>query len=380
MATAARHLTAIAPPSGLGACSFEEALAACADGATVLTVNQRLSRFLNERHERSCLERGLAWWETPAILPWTRWLETLHDAAVADGRSDRVRVPRVATERRWQRIVETDDSLPPLLAPHRTARQARRAWALGVAWGCLPEHGAYLSRDQRHWADWAERYRCWLDEERFVDDATLPGHVCELIRAGGATLPATVVIAGFLHRTPAFEALVEALVGAGTHVSAIADGEPAELRAVAWPDDAAELRGTAEAVYRHLERDPYATLGIVVPDLEARRDEVLRALDERFFPALSPIEIDAIGRPYDLSYGRALTDTAPVRTALLALELGFLGLDLAGVSALLLSPYLAGAEDEGRARERLDRRLRDKRTVRWTLAEFACAYHLPRSS
>ena len=86
---------------------------------------------------------------------------------------------------------------------------------------------------------------------------------------------------------------------------------------------------------------------------------------------MTPQEIDAIGRPYDLSYGRSLADTAPVRTALLALELAFLGLELDGVSALLLSPYLGQAEDEARARERLDRRLREKRTVRMTLAEFA---------
>ena len=368
----------VAPPplaaiEGVQVRTLDAALAACADGATVLTVNQRLARFLNERHERTCVERGLAWWETPAILPWTRWLETVHDAAIAGGASDRARVPRIAAERRWQRIVDADGSLPPLLTPHRTARQARRAWALGTAWDCLPDGGddGYLSRDQRHWRDWATSYAEWLDEERLVDDATLPGHVRGLIASGDAPVPSSVVLAGFLHPTPALVGLVETLVAAGTSVSAIGDGPVAAVRALSFPDDAAELRGVADAVWRHLDRDPHAALGIVVPDLESCRDEVLRALDERFFPTMSPTEIEAIGRPYDLSYGRSLADTAPVRTALLALELAFLGLELGGVSALLLSPYLGQAEDEARARERVDRRLREKRTVRMTLAEFA---------
>ena len=368
-ATAPPAASPLEPPPGTRAVSLADALDACAAGAPVITVNRRLARDLAERFARRRVEAGDPWWETPAVLPLSAWLVARHDEALTSGASTRARLSALVAQRRWTALVARRHEA--LLDVDNAAREAVRAWQLGHAWDCLPSGDDYLSDDQFAWKRWGDAYAEELDDDDLVDVATLPDHVAELVAAGAIGAPARVVLAGFLAPTPQQRRIVAALVGAGTEVLRIADGEPSTPRCVAWPDDATELRAIADAVRARLQAEPDAVLGVVVPDLDARRTEVLRVFDRRFFPLLAPHEIERVGRPYDVSLGRPLSDAPPVRAALLALRLAFGSLSSHGVSALLLSPYVRGAAEECRARERLERRLREWRVRSLVLGKFA---------
>ena len=345
---------------------LDATLDTCRDGTVLLTVNRRLARDLTARYERRRFEEGASWWETPTILPLSRWLERLHDESLTLGLSTLTRLTPLLAERRWHALIERDRAVT-LLSPLATARQAMRAWQLGHAWGCMPDENDYLPLDQYHWRRWARDYAEGVAGDGLVDEATLAAHVIGLIATGGLTLPDRVVLSGFLSLTPAVGALLGALDKAGVEVVAVADDPPRAPRAVLWADDASELAGIAAAVRSRLEREPGAVLGVVIPDLDARRAEVLRAFDRRFFPAMTPLEIERIGRPYDLSLGVPLTDTAAVRSALLALQLFTGSLEQRDLATLLLSPYLGFHDSECRERERLDRRLRVGRVQRLDL-------------
>ena len=65
---------------------------ALCDGATLLTVNQRLARHYREQYERRQHSEAVSWWETPDILPWQVFLDRLHDTAIACGLSNRARL------------------------------------------------------------------------------------------------------------------------------------------------------------------------------------------------------------------------------------------------------------------------------------------------
>jgi len=91
---------------------------------------------------------------------------------------------------------------------------------------------------------------------------------------------------------------------------------------------------------------------------------VTRAFDTVFFPGQSPQEIAGIGRPYDISLGTPLTDQSAVRSALTMIRVLIQEIPARELSALLLSPYLAGATIEAQSRERLDRKLREQRVRR----------------
>jgi len=345
----------------------EQALDACHDGAVLLCVNRRLSRELSGRYERWRVERGDAWWATPQILPLGRWLEGLHAAAVSSGQSDRVALPPLRAQRRWQRLIEADPAVSPL-SPLATARHAVRAWNLAHGWQVLPDiDEGYLPPDQYHFAHWAHRYAGQLEAGGQVDAATLPAHVIELMREGSLSLPRRVVYAGYLQLSAQVMTLLHALQGAGVTVQRLADGPAAVPRTVRWQDDAAELAGVAAEVHARLQAQPDAVLGVVVPDLDVRRAQVLRAFDARFFPTLSPVQIERIGRPYDLSIGQPLASVPVVRAALTLLQLCVHGLEQPWLSALITSPYLGAHAAECRHRERIDRRWREQRRQRLDL-------------
>ena len=358
----------VAVPSGR-AIPPDEALDVCADGAALLTVNRRLARELAGRFARRRVERGALWWETPAILPFPAWLVARHDEALASGASERARLSSLVARRRWTELVARRHEV--LLDLDSAAREAMRAWQLAHAWDCLPRTEDYLSDDQFEWRRWSEGYSRRLDEERLVDDATLPDHVAALFAEGALEAPARLVLAGFLAPTPQERRVLTALAAAGTELLVVADGEPVPPRCLSWPDARTEIRAIAAAARERLEREPEAVLGVVVPDLDARRDEVLRAFDRRFFPLATPHEIERVGRPYDVSLGQPLADAPPARAALLALGLTVGALPSHGLSALLLSPYLRDAANECRSRERLERRLREWRVRSLTLGRFA---------
>ena len=349
--------------------TLEAALDACAGGAALLTVNRRLSRELSGRFARRRVERGELWWETPAILPLSAWIVARHDEALVSGASARARLSPLVARRRWSEIVARRHE--SLLDIDSAALEAMRAWQLGHAWDCLPDEDDYLSDDQFEWRRWSEAYRERLDEEHLVDAATLPDHIAAVFRDGAIEAPARLVLAGFISPTPQERRVLAALGEAGTEVLVVGDGTPVKPRCLSWPDGRTELRAIAGEVRRRLEAEPDAVLGVIVPDLDARRDEVLRAFDRCFFPLAAPHEIERVGRPYDVSLGQPLAEAPVVRAALLALRLTFGSLPSHGLSALLLSPYLRDAEAECRERERLERRLREWRVRSMPLGKLA---------
>ncbi len=337
-------------------------------GIVIATVNRRLARHLSTRFVQRQSGAGRTWWETPSILPLSNWLTALHDEALAAGTSQRSRLAPLAARLRWRREVQRRHS--KLLDVDSAAREAMRAWRLAHAWHCNPDRQTYLADDVHAWSGWADAYANSLEADQLVDEATLPGHLSTLVQERKLRPPQTLVLAGFISPTPELQAMVAAFEAAGTRVVFPVDSPPAVPRCMSWHDDAEELAAVASEVRQRLDVSPDAVLGVVVPDLDSRRVEVLRAFDNCFFPGLSPAMIDARQRPYDLSAGLPLLDNPVVATALQILTLAWQGLDRHGVSALLLSPYLKSAEAERSDRQSAERTLRDWRVRRADLERF----------
>lgn len=337
-------------------------------GVVIATVNRRLARHLSTRFVQRQVAAGHTWWETPSILPLSNWLTLLHDQALAAGISKRSRLAPLGARLRWRREVQRRHDT--LLDSDAAAREAMRAWRLAHAWQCLPDRETYLADDVHAWCGWADAYETALQEDQLVDEATLPAHIASVLEAGKLPSPHTLVLAGFISPTPELQALVTAFKGVGTQVVFPVDPPPVVPQCVSWHDDAEELAAVAASARRRLDTSPDSVLGIVVPDLDSRRTDVLRAFDACFFPGLSPTMIDAQQRPYDLSAGLPLLDTPVVATALQILTLSWQGLERHGLSALLLSPYLKGAETERNDRQVLELKLRDWRIRHADLERF----------
>ncbi len=346
---------------GVGQLSWVDEVQA---GAVLVTVNQRLAREYMHRYSQSQQQEGHTVWATPSILPWRTWLSSQLDHLSISGKSQRVLIPAVVQQQLWREIVENDKPTQKLLDEQGAARQAMEAWNTAHAWNCMPNvKDTHLSADQFAFERWSRAYSERCEASQFIDEASLPAYLCTLIKQDPTliALPGKVLMAGFLENTPQQVSWVDCMEEQGCKVVPVNPSHMAKASAVAYMDDDAELLGVARAAREALEANPAQKLGVVIPNLQQRRAACLRLFDQHFFPSQSPLQIEGLGRPYDISLGTPIDEQPIVKAALLVLQLKFGVLRESSIAELVLSPYVGNAESESREREKLDRHLRQKR-------------------
>jgi ATP-dependent helicase/nuclease subunit B len=355
-------------------------------GAIIITVNDRLARALRltvaEQRQRS----GMQVWAQPAILSWTAWLQKCLDDVMEQALSGGSEPPPVflnthQAEAVWESIIERSGAGRGLLQIGAAARAAAEAWDLICGWrvplselttgagDALPDTDI---DDVRVFADWVRTYQRRSEREGWLDQPRLADYLNENMRSGQLGIPGEIVLAGFDELRPQFQLMLRTLEQAGcrtTHLAA-PELEPASIELHSCADTEAECR-TASIWARHiLQNDPAAHIGIVVHDLAACRSLVTRALDESLQPQTRLPCDAATAPPYNVSLGFALARTPLIHDALQCLELGSGPVEWTVVSALLRSPFFAGAEVEQDARARLDARLRRRGFVRLGLNDL----------
>lgn len=343
-------------------------------GAVLLSVNQRLSRHYVYLHSQAQLTAGREWWETPNILPLSAWLRTIHAECVANGSSAKSLLPDIAADRAWQQVVANDATASVLLDTDLAAANAQKAWRVANAWHCagISEGDGSASEDQLAYSRWRKGYVGHCAKNQFIDSTTLADHIIELLGLNPmpVSLPEKILLAGFIAVPTQWQTLFNVLKDKGVLIEHIQPEKSAEKKRIVHVDDDASFVAIAEHARTLLKHDPSQSLGVVVHNLQATRAQVLRAFDSAFFPALSPAQINAIGRPYDLSIGLPLNEQSVVRTAILFLSLLSRGINDIELSGLLLSPYLPGTDQDMRAREMVDRKCRNNRVRQVSFFEF----------
>ncbi len=317
-----------------------ERLARAASGVVVVTTSRRLARDVGRQFDRWQADQGRRVWETPSVLPFGAFVASLHDIAQHDPALTGVRAPLAPAQERalWEGVIDAGDV--PLASPAGAAQLAAEAWSLAHQWQIADRLRHYaLTEDTRVFARWAAEYERRVERIAAVDQARLPDVVRALIVAGSVASPAEVVLAGFDEPTPQQAAFFEALAARGTRIVRLADErDPGDCRRQAATDAHDELERMADWVANRLAADSEARIGIVVPDLAARRRAIARALDAALMPdaLLAPDR----ARPYTVSLGGSLADTPLVATALRGLRLAIEDLDFSEASALLCSPHV----------------------------------------
>jgi len=109
-------------------------------------------------------------------------------------------------------------------------------------------------------------------------------------------------------------------------------------------------------------KNPALRIGVVVLDLDSRRDMVERIFDDVFEPQRVLDPANDRQRTYNISVGRALLDFPLIHTAQLVMRLASQQkLSLTELGSLLRSPFATGAEVEQQARAQLDASVRSRR-------------------
>ncbi len=336
-------------------------------GATLLTANQRLARYLRQEFDAYQQTLGHSVWASPDILPLSTWLERCWNEILETNLANNF--PGLLTlyqqQALWERIIAESTEGQHLLQVSTAAENALAAWTLLKQWRITLEsatstfHGA-MNADNHAFAQWARRFERLCKKNAWLDSAMLPDAVIQYIRSGTLPLPAHLGFAGFDELTPQQQYLLQSLSLAGAHVTQIAAPENlnASLVRCGCADGRAEIIAAARWARHLLERDTSLTIAVVIPELSAVRETVIRTFDQVFCPANNlPGTPQAIA-PYNISLGTALLDEPVIHTALLILEFAYGKLTLEKMGSLLRSPFLAGAEQEMTRRALLDARLR----------------------
>ena len=338
---------------------------------TVVTPNRRLARSLQLEFDAGRAGAGLAAWESADILPFTAFLERLWDDALYSPLAPDLPLLLSLPQQQvlWEETLRATPLAGSLLSSSWAARQCREAWQLAHEWKLVPRlFRAPLNEDAQAFIEWSEQYRKATRERRQTDHARLPDLLGPLLPGEALRKPQELVLFGFHTHVPQQQEFLEALAATGTRILAGVPDEggskPARLE---FNTPGEELSMAARWARSRLEANPAARIGLVVPDLTQSRARVRRSLAAVLSPSHLLEGAGETALPFDISAPPPLVDYPLVRDALRILRLAGPEIPFEEASALLRSPYIAGAESELAVRARADARLRRRLGASLTL-------------
>ena len=322
---------------------------ALADGAIVVTPNNRLARDVALRFDASRRAQGLVAWNAAQVLPWTLWLDRLWLEALAAHAGDgRVLLDAGVARELWHAVVKGERR--KLLNPRGAARHAMDAWMQFHAWRAPNESPQAVAArgngdDVATFAAWCERYQQRLDALAAIDPVQLPD-VLTLVAPRIVRSSPRILLHAFLPITPQQRRLVDALKAAGATIDEVppTDRAPTSRHRTSAPSPLLETtRALAFARARVAER-PDARVAIVVANLHERRSEVVALAEEILCPELLlALQPDA-PRPYGISLGEQLSSVPIVACALALIAVASGPIEAATAAALVRAPFLPDAD------------------------------------
>lgn len=353
-----------------------------ATGATIITPTQRLSRHLRYQFATAQLALGKQAWETPDCLPWAAWCKRTFESIMLRSNDNVVLLNNVQQSWVWQEIIHASSYKKQLLHVTATANHAMQAYRLCKEW-CIPvfPEDAWLSEDAAAFKSWAMAYDDYKQKTHCLDDASLPDYLMSQISIL-TTASEKIIFYDFEQLTTQQLRLKQALVDAGCEVIMLdANPQNESVSVCEKTDKQSEIRAAATWAKKQLNANPDATIGIVIPNLGALREQ----LEYGFASVLTPEKWlhnePSFKKPYSISLGQSLSSYPLIYTALILLALGRRRVSVNDLSHLLHSPFIKSADTELAKRANFDAAIRQQgetqlgfKTLYW-MAEERCKPH-----
>ncbi|MEA3194853.1 MAG: ATP-dependent helicase/nuclease subunit [Betaproteobacteria bacterium] len=310
---------------------------------TVVTPNKRLSQALMLEFDAFQIKNNLSVWEAPDILPFGAFVARLYEDGLYSDLS--AELPMLLTpaqeEEIWKQVVAGSDILEGGGNAAATAAKCRDAWNLANLWRVRPGAG---NLDTESFAQWLTHYKKKTEGE--VDAARLPDLLVKFLPE--LKRPKGVVAYAFDILPPQTKEFLDAL---GVEISfARPDAKAGAVSRTSFDSAKHELESAAQWARARLESGA-TRIGVVVPDIQRRRSEVVRVFSRVMGQG---------AKPFDISIGVPLERVPVVALALSVLRISQEEIPFEEASRIVRSPFIGGAESELGARMRLETRLRDK--------------------
>jgi len=343
-----------------------------AQGASLITVNRRLSRNILHRYHLQAQAHGLSLWETPDILPWSAWTaRTMEQSTyLYPTKTYPLALSQDQELILWEMVIRNSEHAQGLLHLSHTADQAAKAWTLFQHWN-LESHSDPLiwsSPDQEAFLEWCTTFQNRVDNLGWLEEARQPAYIAKLISSKTLPCPQTLILAGFEQFSPVQKHLFAALQAQGCSLYELRfNSLKSELTVFPLADSKEEITSAANWARRHVLSQPEQTIGIIVPDLSRIRDEIELTFDPVLHPDTATSPLPPRQRSYDISLGRPLGSYPLIQAAIHILDLTQDPLPFTTVSALLTSSFTFGALTEAGLRGKCEATLRKmgERAISW---------------
>src|SRR5688500_3057668 len=327
-----------------------------AAGITVVTPNKRLAQELQKDFDAHQIARGLTVWEAPDILPFGAFVERLwEDAPYSDlGEKLPLLLTPAQEQHLWERIVGDSN----FLLKEGAARQAREAWRLVHQWRI---GAGQATEDAAAFSAWSSSYKKQTAGE--IDSARLPDLMAQHL--GALKTPKLLVAYAFDVLPPQTDEFLQRFDFARCNPDAVV----ASCTRGSYPSAGHEIEAAAKWARARLEEGK-KRIGVVVPDLQIRRSEVVRVFSRVMQPGYNLPGAPKTAMPFNVSLGQPLSSFPLVHAALGLIELAFHTVEFDQASHLIRAPFLGGADTELGRRASLDARLRRDADATISLAKL----------
>lgn len=352
--------------------------AAIEDGRLVIASSLRAARALRRMYAEQQQKSGFSAWRTPEIAHWDGWLESLWQQRLRTGDESRFVLSALQENELWIRLIRPELEERSLISIEGVADLAQQAYSLLCnydALGALREE--WPNSDARSFSNWARSFEAQCREQGWISRSKLPLIFGELAEsqvaaseitpdrratADAPLFPPRITLVGFDRIAPAQQRLMTALEQAGCEIerwggAPQADSDQAQCASASealveasdsldeisvcawWAKRTMELAGELAAeLAATANQRPH--IGILVPDLAARRSEIARVFRRILAPASVAVTAPEQPLPFEFSLGVALASAPMARAALLLLQWMEEPLGRQDLTWLMLSGFL----------------------------------------
>lgn len=313
-----------------------------------LTPNRRLAATLSKQFQQEQLAAQQKCWHTPLILPFSSWLEKLwHEYTIKKIATH----PRLLTPAQtlivFEEIIADSRESLHLIQRSETAELAKSAWGLLKQYNLALTHPKLDStEDSTVFLSWAKAFQTYCDKNNCLDQHALTDLLTKKIADYEIGVTDSITLYGFTEISPQQQRLLSYAEKQGATITHQHTDMMAEvIERTEFPDTETEIRTMAQAAKIYYDQNPTAKIGCVVPNLEDKREMMLRIFSEVLTPT-GFYTARSLTLPFNISAGKNLASYPVIRTALTLLSLQHATLTLEKFSSLLHSPFLGEAEQE----------------------------------
>ncbi|HEU5281197.1 MAG TPA: PD-(D/E)XK nuclease family protein [Gammaproteobacteria bacterium] len=315
------------------------------NGLTVFTPNRRLAAEWHKHYARYQEKQGRLSYPTPCIMNLTIWMNTLFEHVALSGLEQTPSLLNTTLAHYlWESIVQSTTDETPLLQPSRTAQLLQSAYTTLKQWQIsLNDPALTNSAEDERANQWMQRYHQLCKQNTWLDQAELPDWLIKHADRLKPYLPKSFMLIGFNELTPQQTHFIHCIKQHAKAIPSPDIGHQAPGQRIALATEKEEWETVARFAKQWQQQHPNARFGMVVQDLENKRDRIAHIFKHYFNEA-----------DFNISAGKRLSDYPVIQAALQFLNYHHGNLNSDEFTILMNTPFLAGSEKEQCGRARLD--------------------------